>query len=83
MSVNGTTRRPSLRSELWTGALLLALTALAGVLAGVVLHFVGEEAPARALWAVTTVLLVVPLSVSVARSLLRRDALRREPGDAR
>ena len=73
MSVNGTTRRPSLRSELWTGALLLALTALAGVLAGVVLHVVGEDAPAQALWAVTTVLLVVPLSVSVARSLLRRD----------
>jgi len=54
-------------------ALLLALAALGGVVAGTVLHFVGVDRPAHVLWAATTALLLVPLSASVLRSLLRRD----------
>lgn len=51
----------------------LALGALAGVLAGAVLHLVGVDRPAHFVWAATTALLLAPLSLSVARSLLRRD----------
>ncbi len=65
--------RRRLPGELLTGALLLALAALAGVLGGVLLHLLSIDAPAHLLWAATTALLLVPLSLSVARSLLRRD----------
>ncbi|HET7743128.1 MAG TPA: heavy metal translocating P-type ATPase [Gaiellaceae bacterium] len=65
--------RPGLRSDLLTGALLLALAALSGVLGGLLLHLFGIDAPAHGLWAATTALLLVPLSLSVARSLLQRD----------
>jgi heavy metal translocating P-type ATPase len=51
----------------------LALAALLGVAAGLVLHVVGIDRPAHLAWAVTTALLLVPLTVSVTKSLLRRD----------
>ena len=54
-------------------ARLLALLALLGVMGGIVLHVLGVDAPAHLLWAGTTALLLVPLTISVARSLLRRD----------
>ena len=53
--------------------MLLALAALVGVVAGVVLHVLGVDGPAHLLWAATTALLLIPLTVSVARSLVRRD----------
>jgi cation transport ATPase len=52
---------------------LTALAALAGVLAGIALHLLGVDAPAHYLWAATTALLLIPLTVSVLRTLLRRD----------
>jgi heavy metal translocating P-type ATPase len=52
---------------------LLALAALLGVLGGGVLHLLGIDRPAHLVWAATTALLLVPLTVSVGRSLLRRD----------
>ena len=54
-------------------ALRLALAALLGVVAGVVLHVLGIDRPAHLVWAATTALLLVPLTVSVARSLRRGD----------
>ena len=54
-------------------ARLLALLALVGVVVGIVLHVLGVDAPAHLAWAATTALLLVPLTISVARSLLRRD----------
>jgi heavy metal translocating P-type ATPase len=56
-----------------TRTLLLAAAALAGVLGGLALHLAGEGAAADALWAATTALLLVPLTASVLRSLLRGD----------
>ena len=52
---------------------LLALAALLGVLGGGVLHLLGIDRPAHLVWAATTALLLVPLTASVGRSLLRRD----------
>jgi heavy metal translocating P-type ATPase len=54
-------------------AFRLALAALLGVAAGVVLHVLGIDRPAHLAWAATIALLLVPLTVSVTRSLLRRD----------
>jgi heavy metal translocating P-type ATPase len=54
-------------------AFRLALAALLGVTAGLVLHVLGIDRPAHLAWAATTALLLVPLTVSVTRSLLRRD----------
>ena len=54
-------------------ARLLALSALLGVSGGLVLHVFGVDAPAHLAWAATTALLLVPLTVSVTRTLLRRD----------
>jgi heavy metal translocating P-type ATPase len=54
-------------------ARILALLALAGVAAGIVLHLLGLDAPAHLAWAATTALLLVPLTISVARALLRGD----------
>ena len=54
-------------------AFRLALAALLGVAAGLVLHVLGIDRPAHLAWAATTALLLVPLTVSVTRSLLRRD----------
>ena len=44
-----------------------------GVVAGALLHVLGIDRPAHLVWAATTALLLVPLTVSVVRSLLRRD----------
>jgi heavy metal translocating P-type ATPase len=55
------------------GRTALALAALAGVLGGAGLHLAGLGGPADALWAAATALLLVPLTVSVGRSLLHRD----------
>ncbi|HET9114454.1 MAG TPA: heavy metal translocating P-type ATPase [Gaiellaceae bacterium] len=52
---------------------LVAAAALAGVLGGIVLWAVDRRSAADWLWAATTALLLVPLGVSVLRSLLRRD----------
>jgi heavy metal translocating P-type ATPase len=54
-------------------ARLLALLALVGVVGGLVLHALGVDAPAHLAWAATTALLLVPLTISVARTLLRGD----------
>ena len=52
---------------------LTALAALAAVLAGVGLHLAGLETAADSAWATTTAMLLIPLTISVVRSLLRRD----------
>ena len=54
-------------------AFRLALAALLGVAAGLALHVLGIDRPAHLVWAATTALLLVPLTLSVTRSLLRRD----------
>jgi heavy metal translocating P-type ATPase len=54
-------------------ARLSALGALIGVLGGLGIHAAGFDAPADYLWAATTALLLVPLSLSVLRTLARRD----------
>jgi heavy metal translocating P-type ATPase len=54
-------------------ARLVALAALFGVVGGLALWATGRERPADWLWAATTALLLAPLSLSVVRSLLRRD----------
>jgi heavy metal translocating P-type ATPase len=54
-------------------ARLLALLALSGVVGGLVLHVLGVDEPAHLAWAATTALLLVPLTISVTRTLIRRD----------
>jgi cation transport ATPase len=54
-------------------ARLQALLALVGVVGGLVLHVLGFDAPAHVAWAATTALLLVPLTISVTRTLLRGD----------
>ena len=54
-------------------SLLIAVAALAGVAGGIVAWIFGVQSAADALWAATTALLLVPLTISVVRSLLRRD----------
>src|SRR6188472_4052576 len=54
-------------------ARLVALGALAGVLGGLILWAAGQRATADWLWAAATALLLAPLTLSVVRSLLRRD----------
>ena len=54
-------------------ARLLALLALIGVAGGLVLHVLGVDAPAHLAWAATTALLLVPLTSSVTRTVLRGD----------
>jgi heavy metal translocating P-type ATPase len=49
-----------------------ALT-LSGLAAGGALHIVGVDAPAHWLWAATAAVMLVPLTVSVVRTLWRRD----------
>lgn len=51
----------------------LAFLALGSVLAGAFLHLIDYEAAGDALWAATVALMLVPLSWSVLRSLLRGD----------
>ncbi|MGB1376664.1 MAG: heavy metal translocating P-type ATPase, partial [Miltoncostaeaceae bacterium] len=52
---------------------LVALAALAGVVAGLVLAALGQGAAANAVWGVVTGALLLPLTWSVVRTLLRRD----------
>jgi len=54
-------------------ARLIAASALTVVVVGLVLAGTGRHAAADWLWAVTTAMLLVPLTWSVLRSLLRRD----------
>ncbi len=54
-------------------ARLVATGALAGVASGLVLWAFGDGREADWLWAAVTVLLLGPLTLSVVRSLLRRD----------
>jgi heavy metal translocating P-type ATPase len=54
-------------------ARLIAVTALTAVALGLALAGAGSRAPADWLWAAATAMLLVPLSWSVLRSLLRRD----------
>ena len=51
----------------------LALAALASVLAGALLHLVGHDPIGDALWAATIAVMLIPLTWSVARSLLHGD----------
>ncbi len=60
-------------------ARLLALLALLGVTGGLVLHVFGVDAPAHLAWAATTALLLVPLTISVTRTVLRRDVGSSQP----
>ncbi|HSL66409.1 MAG TPA: hypothetical protein VK874_17270, partial [Gaiellaceae bacterium] len=53
--------------------LLLALQALVALAVGAVLHLLGIDGPAHAVWAVSTAVILVPLTLTVARSVLRRD----------
>jgi cation transport ATPase len=53
--------------------LLLAAGQLAGIAAGLLLHALGHPGAGDGLWAVSAATTLVPLTVSVARSLLRRD----------
>ena len=55
------------------GARLIAVTALTAVLLGLALAGAGSHGPADWLWAAATAMLLVPLTWSVLRSLLRRD----------
>jgi len=48
-------------------------TALCGIAAGGLLALLGEPVPADAVWAATVALMLVPLTWSVARSLIRGD----------
>jgi heavy metal translocating P-type ATPase len=52
---------------------LLALAVLAALAAGALLHAAGEPAAGSAVWAASTASILVPLVVSVVRSLLHRD----------
>ena len=64
---------PRGRRGLPDATIVVAVAALAGVLGGAALHLMGVDREADLVWAATTALLLVPLSFSVARSLLRRD----------
>jgi heavy metal translocating P-type ATPase len=69
-----TRRAPALLRRLAArSARLVAVSALAGVLGGVGLWVAGYGEPADWLWAAATALLLGPLTLSVVRSLLRRD----------
>ena len=52
---------------------LLALASLTALAVGALLHVVGVPGAGNAVWAVSTAAILVPLVVSVVRSLLRRD----------
>ena len=52
---------------------IIAAAALAGVIAGLVLAAVDQHTAANVVWAVVTAGLLLPLTWSVIRSLLRRD----------
>jgi heavy metal translocating P-type ATPase len=52
---------------------LTAVVALAAVIAGVGLHATGADTAADSVWAAATAMLLVPLTISVVRTLLRRD----------
>lgn len=52
---------------------LLALASLSALAVGALLHVVGVPGAGNAVWAVSTAAILVPLVVSVVRSLLRRD----------
>jgi heavy metal translocating P-type ATPase len=53
--------------------LALAFVALVGIATGGLLHVAGADGPAHLSWEATTAFMLVPLSWSVLRSLLRRD----------
>ncbi len=52
---------------------LLAIGSLAALIAGGLLHLAGRPEAGSAVWAASTMVILVPLAVSVGRSLLRRD----------
>jgi len=52
---------------------LLALGSLTALAAGALLHAVGSRGAGDAVWAAATAAILVPLSASVTRSLVRRD----------
>jgi heavy metal translocating P-type ATPase len=52
---------------------LLALVAAVGLVAGAILHGSGRGGTGDAVWAISTGLVLVPLTWSVLRALLRRD----------
>ena len=52
---------------------LLALTSLAALAAGALLHVLGFPTAGSAVWAISTAVILGPLVASVARSLLRHD----------
>jgi heavy metal translocating P-type ATPase len=66
-------RKRSLQLVRVRSARLIALLALGAVVGGLLLWATGQRAVADWLWAACTGLLLVPLTVSVVRSLLRRD----------
>src|SRR6476619_7078908 len=52
---------------------LLPAAAATGLIAGGALELAGAHTPASAIWAATTLALLVPLTISVGRSLIRGD----------
>ena len=52
---------------------LLALAVLVALAAGSVLHVLGVDTPAHAVWAASAAIALVPLAWSVAKTLARRD----------
>ena len=69
-------RRRVTRASAWVranSARLIAATALTAVAVGLALAAAGKHTPANWLWAATTAMLLVPLTWSVLRSLLRGD----------
>jgi heavy metal translocating P-type ATPase len=66
-------RRPRFDVVRASSRRLIAAIALLGVLAGIILLALGRGTAADWVWAATTVLLLGPLTLSVLRSLLRRD----------
>jgi len=67
---------PTTQASAWiraNGARLIAITALIAVALGLALAGAGSHAPADWLWAAATAMLLLPLSWSVLRSLLRGD----------
>ncbi len=67
------TARQRIAQWLHEPEVLVALAALAGVIAGLVLAALGQGTAANAVWGVVTGALLLPLTWSVVRTLLRRD----------
>lgn len=71
--MGGVTPREMFVAARARAARLVAIAALTGVVAGLALASLDRHRAADSVWAAVTAMLLVPLTVSVGRSLLRRD----------